>query len=112
MKKSINDIVGSEILEYEKIWDYVQIITDKGTINLYNPVNFYLKNGEAIEIKEALSNILNCVITNLIILPNKYFGIEISNNVVIRVSLEDNDYSGPEAACINFENGGTVVVSE
>jgi hypothetical protein len=112
MKKSLLDLVGAKVQNFEEVLDYWQLVTDKGTINIYNPAKFLTSQGNHIEMKEvAQLNFTNIIIKNVYLEIEKIFRLEFSDEKVLETSLEDKDYYGPEAISIHYNSGETIVIN-
>jgi len=109
MSNKINEIIGSQILDFVEIYDYKQIITNKETINLYNPIKCYSQSNAAIKFDDLINDFLNTTITKVFIKSNEFLELEISDKLYIQISLKDSDYSGIEAVSIYFKCGEILV---
>ena len=110
MVKSINDMIGAVIFDFVEIHDYKQIVTDKGIINLYNPVRCYLQHGDSMSFMKALKISSNHVITRIVLETNEHLIFEICDKIIVDLSLNTDECLGSEAASIHFDTGETMVV--
>lgn len=103
-------MLGSRIEKVEEVYDYWQWVTDKGSINIYNPFEFSSK-GNRIRNKEVITkDSFNEVIINVDFVANLYVTFVFSNDIKLKVSLLDEDYTAPEAISIHFKTGELIVI--
>ena len=110
MDTPLNGFINAKItnIQLSKYDCYIE--TDKGYIVAYNPTKCCKR-----DVCESLSDLLlkdivGQIIVGVIIKDQSYLGFELTNNISIRISLEDKDYEGPEA----FEawlNTGEIIVN-
>ena len=75
----LEKLIGAEITEINHIYDYWQILTDKGTINIYGYVN-----------AEIFHSAINCTIIG--VQYNKdYLRLDLDNNQSVIISLDSPD---------------------
>ena len=111
MRNITQKLIGSKIQRFVQVYDYWQLITDKGSINIYNPFKFYYCNGNRIDqTREKMENLLDEVIINVFFETKVYIRFVLNNKVEIYVSLLDDDYTGPEAVSIRFNTGELFVI--
>ena len=110
MSKKVNDLVGAAITSFIEIHDYKQMVTDGGIINFYNPMSCCSLQGDTIDFMKIPESLSNPVITKIVVKKNEYLRLEINSEVIIDVSLKDDDYTCPEAASIYFETGEIMVI--
>jgi hypothetical protein len=107
--KILNGLRNAKIVGIQQTHDYWQIITDKGGVNIYNSVK-YCTNDGAFELKYLpLLDILNRFIVNITVEDTEYMNFELDNKSLIKISLADNDYNGPEAFDIHLDTGEIIV---
>jgi hypothetical protein len=111
MGKTIQDMVGAKIQTFKKVFDYWQIVSDKGIINIYNPSKYFaLPQENYFEMKEVKErDLVNAIITNVIFETGKYLKLELNYEKVIETSLIEGDYMGPEAISISYNTGEIIV---
>ncbi|KJS23589.1 MAG: hypothetical protein VR72_00285 [Clostridiaceae bacterium BRH_c20a] len=110
MDKVLTSLRNAKIVGIQQIHDYWQVITDKGGINIYNPVKYYTTDNDCHDLENSqLDDILNHVIVGITAEELKYLSFELDNNSLITVSLADNDYNGPEAFDIHLDTGEIIV---
>jgi len=110
MEKTIQDIVGAEIKSVEEVFDYWQIVTDKGTINMYNPYKFFIPEGNNSEMMEAkAANLKNAIVTKVIFEKDQHLKLELNHQKVLVISLAEQDYTGPEAISIHYSTGEIII---
>lgn len=111
MKKIIQDLVGSKTKSFKGVFDYWQLVTDIGIINIYNPFNCFFSKGYDTKLKEVnRKDLLNTVIVNIDFQTKEYFNFILENNIKLEVSLLDDDYTGPEAISIHYNTGELIVI--
>jgi hypothetical protein len=108
MPKTINDLVGAIVLNIIEVHDYIQIVTNKFGINIYNPFKLYIKDDEN-SVKIQKRDLINTIITSIEFRSEEYFCIEMDNKKILETSLLEKDYSGPEAFDIHFISGEIIV---
>ena len=93
----LDRLIGSELISIKTDEGYTILEFDCGGLTAYNPVSFsQAATGQvvqAVKIENGLS-----------------LTIELLNSTSIEVSLKDEDYSGPEAFSVKFNDGAIVVV--
>ena len=109
MQKTIQDIVGAKIQSFRDVYDYWQIITDKGTINIYNPFKYHTLQGHHFEIKEVKEDLVNAIVTNVAFMTRKYLQLELNHEKILETSLAEEAYTGPEAISIQYNTGEIIV---
>jgi hypothetical protein len=110
MDKVLNNLKNTKIIGIQQIHDYWQIITDKGGINIYNPVKYYTANNDCYDLGYLqIGDILNHTIVEITAEEQKYLSFKLDNQSSIAVSLADNDYNGPEAFDIHLDTGEIIV---
>ena len=110
MRKTKIDIVGAMIQSIDQVYDYKQIVTDKGTISIYNPLKCYSTTGNEIELSEILERELeNTVVTKIEFETEKYLRLELDYEIILEISLVRDDYYGPEAIIIDYKTGEIIV---
>ena len=110
MAEPMNGLRNAKILEIQKTHDYWFITTDKGGLSIYNPVKYRTENGVFLDLEHLrLDDIVNCVVTNIIILDGNELCIKLDNGSSIAISLVEDDYYGPEAFCLDLDTGETIV---
>lgn len=88
MGKTISDMVGAIIQNFVEVCDYRQIVTDKGIINIYNPLKYYTPRGNQIELTEAQGrDLINTVVTNVEFETEKYLRFEMNHEKILETSL-------------------------
>ena len=110
MEKTVQDMVGAKIQSFEEVCDYWQIVTDKGTINIYNPSKYCTPQGNHLEMKDVKEeDLINAIVTNVTFEPAKYLKFELNHEKILKTSLEEEAYTGPEAVSIHYNTGETIV---
>jgi hypothetical protein len=110
MGKMINDMIGAKIQRLIDSGDYWQVITDNSTINVFNPAKYYISQGNCFEMNEVHDELLlNAVITDIEFETEKYLRIIINDKARLEISLNSDDYNGPEAISIYYNTGDIVV---
>ena len=104
----MKDIIGAKILSLDEIYDYWQIVTDKGTINIYNPSKYFISKENYLGINEV-DDIVNAIVKNILYESMNYFKIELNNGRIFETSLLKGDYTGPEAISIHYKTGEIIV---
>ena len=108
--KLIHDIINAKILNLEKIHDYLQLGTDKGTINIYNH-SFYYENECMYDISSlSEEKIKYHIIINAFYEELKHIKLELDNGIVMVVSIAEEDYLSPEAMNIHSCSGEIIVL--
>ncbi|MHB9010441.1 MAG: hypothetical protein ACYC3E_00410 [Carboxydocellales bacterium] len=111
MSSTIKDLVNAKISSVEKVYDYWQVCTDKGMINIYNPVKFVRAKNESIDLEEScIQELVNHSIVNLTFKTLEHIRFELDNEKVLTVSLAEDDYTGPEAVSVHFISGEVMVL--
>lgn len=105
------------IQKFFKIYDYYQMFTNKFIMNIENPFNIeYL--GKIIKYKD-IDNFLSenkdifdySIIKNCKIKENIEFILEMSNGIILRIFLDDDNEITSEPVYIKFiENNKTVII--
>jgi len=72
----LEKLVDAEIIEIKFIYDYWQILTDKGTVNIYGHVN-----------SEIFDSAINRKITNVQYYNENYLRFDLNNNQSVIISL-------------------------
>lgn len=90
----IEKLIGAEITEIQHIHDYFQILTDKGTINIY--VN-----------AEISDSIVNCKIVGIEYNEN-YMRFDLDNNQSVIIPLDSQD-NLPEYFSVHLNTGEIIV---
>lgn len=110
MGKTINDIIGAKINSIVEVYDYWQVITNKGTINIYNPSKYITPQGNEFKLKEVeKQDLVSSIVTNVEFDAEKYLKIEMDHMKTIEISLLVEDYCGPEAISVHFSTGEILV---
>ena len=109
MDNVLKGLINAQIIGIQQIHDYWQVMTDKGGINIYNPVNYYTVNNDCYNLELLSDGIINQIIIDVAFWELKYLSFELDNKNSIKVSLVDNDYSGPEAFEIWLDTGEIIV---
>lgn len=111
MSNVIKGLINAKILGIEKVYDYWQVCTDKGMINIYNPVKFVSQQNESRDLDETcIEELVKHNIINLVFKTLECIRFEVDDKKVIIVSLAEIDYIGPEAVSIHFNSGEVVVL--
>ena len=111
MSKSLLNMVGSKILNISSIDDCWQINTDEFLVTIYNPFMVETSNSELMNVNETNINaFIDSIITNVIFQEEKQLILELDNNKKLYILLRDQDYSEPEALCLNYKSGEMIVV--
>lgn len=109
MDNVLKGLINSKIIGIQQIYDYWQVTTNKGGINIYNPVKYYTVNNECYGLESRSDDISNHIIIEVAFEESKYLSFELDSKNSIKVSLDDNDYSGPEAFEIWLDTGEIIV---
>jgi len=104
----MNELRNAKILRIQKVHDYWQIFTDKGIVNCYNPAIYRTTTGDSLDL-EHWRDIVNRVVTNILIIEEKALCFVLDNESSIEISLAPGDYFGPEAFEISLDSGVTIV---
>ena len=92
----LEKLIGAEITGINNIYDYWQILTDKGTVNIYGQVN-----------SEIFHSAINFTITG--VQYNKdYLRFDLNNNQSVIISLDSPD-NLPEYFSIYLNTGEIIV---
>ncbi len=91
MEKAFAPLIGIRIRKAEVIHDYLQLSFEDGAV--LNVFNAYTVVGAS---PDNLSIILESKISGVFV-ENESIDMEFSNGVVIRISMKESDYRGPEA---------------
>ncbi|MDE6834120.1 MAG: hypothetical protein K2J39_07780 [Ruminococcus sp.] len=89
----LEKLIGAEITGINNIYDYWQILTDKGTVNIYGQVN-----------SEIFHSIINCQIIKIKYSKVNYLYLYLNNNKTIMISLDSTD-DIPEYFSIYLDTG-------
>ncbi|MDE6035687.1 MAG: hypothetical protein K2G36_07240, partial [Ruminococcus sp.] len=89
----LEKLIGAEITGINHIYDYWQILTDKGTVNIYGNVN-----------SEIFDYVINCQIIKIKYSNENYLYIYLSNNKIIMIFLDSPD-NIPEYFSIYLDTG-------
>lgn len=89
----LEKLIGAEITGINHIYDYWQILTDKGTVNIYGNVN-----------PEIFNSIINCKITTIQYDNENYLCFDLDNNKTVIISLYSPD-DIPEYFSIYLDTG-------
>ena len=104
-------MTDSKILNISSIYDYWQINTNEFVISIYNPFMIEGRNNKLMSIdKEKIDIIIGGIITNVIFQEGKQLMFELDNYKKLYILLKDEDYSRPEALCLNYKSGEIIVV--
>ena len=95
----LEKLIGAEITGINNIYDYWQILTDKGTVNIYGNVN-----------SEIFDSVINCKIIKIKYSNEIYLYFYLSNNKTIIISLDSPD-NIPEYLSI-YLNTGEIIVEQ
>ncbi|MDE5557131.1 MAG: hypothetical protein K2J32_05470 [Ruminococcus sp.] len=76
----LEKLIGEEITRINHIYDYWQILTDKGTINIYGHVN-----------SNIFDTITNCKIIGVQYDNENYLCFDFDNNQSVIISLDSPD---------------------
>ncbi|MFC4766977.1 hypothetical protein [Effusibacillus consociatus] len=116
MGKSINDIINCKISKVQRVFtngtfDFWDILTDKCSIGIYNPVTY----GKTVDKQEQLDDhnkdrLLNHVIKNVVIKNGQCLIFELDSSEIIHISLREADFKTPEAAEIHFQTGEIMII--
>lgn len=110
MGKIVEDIIGAKVQRFEGIYDYWHIITDKGIINIYNPSKYYTTQEKYLEIKDVKEeDLINAIVTNITFKTTRYLKFELNNKNILKTSLKEEDYTGPEAVSVHYNTGDVIV---
>lgn len=110
MDTVLDNLRNAKIVGIQQIHDYWQVITDKGGINIYNPVKYYTADNDWHDLGHfQLDNILDHIIVDITAEALKYLSFELDNKSSIKVSLADYDCNGPEAFDIHLNTGEVIV---
>lgn len=103
-------LIGTKIKNFIKVYDYNQIITEKGIINIYNPLEYYIINRNQFVLSNIHElNLINTTITNIKFKTKKHLIFEINYKIILKVSLASEDYISPEAISIHFNTGEVLI---
>jgi hypothetical protein len=109
MIESMSGLNNARILRIQKSHDYWQIMTDRGIINIYNPVRYCTETGSFLDLEHLqFGDIVNHAVTN-IIECEKRLCFELDNDSSVIISLANSDYCGPEAFDIHLDSGTIIV---
>lgn len=97
--KTVYDFVGASLMHMLFEANTVQLVTDRGVINLHNEFLSPLPATDPVGV----------TVTGLVIAEGESITIRLSDGQEIRMSLADQDYRGPEAAEFYFESGEIIV---
>jgi hypothetical protein len=110
MNKMISDLKDAKIIDMQQIHDYLQIATTKGKINIYNTIKYFTADKVCLELCQPhFKDIIDCIIIDIEYEEFRYLSFKISNENSIAISLDDNDYNGPEAFYIILNSGEMIV---
>ncbi len=110
MDKILNRLKNAKIIGVQQIHDYWQVITDKGGINIYNPVTYCSVDNDCHDLGHLqIDDILDHIIVEITVERFKYLSFKLDNQGSITVSLADNDYNGPEAFDVHLDTGEIIV---
>ncbi|MDE6538913.1 MAG: hypothetical protein K2K66_01875 [Ruminococcus sp.] len=94
----LEKLIGAEITGINHIYDYWQILTDKGTINIYGHVN-----------SEIFHSTVNRKITGIQHDNENYVRFDLNNNQYIIISF-DNPDNMPEYFSIYLNTGEIIAM--
>lgn len=80
MTNELTKLIYATVTEIKSIHDYFQILTDKGTINIYGHVN-----------SEIFDSIINCKIIDVKYDTENYLCLDFNNNQSVIISLDSPD---------------------
>jgi|GEM_PF-2656858 len=111
MAKPLDELKNATIQGMLKVQDYWQMITDKGNISIYNPVEYRTEAGARFDLEQLrLKDIGNRVVVNVIDEDETQLCFELDGGSSIVISLAEEDWWGPEALCACLHSGVIVVV--
>ncbi|WP_373229308.1 hypothetical protein [Cohnella sp.] len=102
----ITKIEKAVITNVKEVHDYFQLTSTNFLLNIYN--SFHVKCNNIILNNHEM--LLGKVIKTVKIIDTEALLLELEDNIIICISLADDDYSGPEAVQIKFNTGETIVI--
>lgn len=105
MKKTIFNLIGDKIQSVRINSDYIQLITESAIININNPITIYALDGGS---EKGFKDIIRKEITN-IEYNSKFFILLELEKIGFKISLLDEDYTGPEAGSLNYFSGEIII---
>ncbi len=110
MKDALDGMVHSTIEGLESIHDYVQLLMDRCILSIYTPATYRSVLGEGGRLDANWSMARGHAIAAVSYCEGAYVELCLDDGAAIRISLCENDYSGPEALSLHFGDGSIVVV--
>lgn len=114
MENGLDCLVGTTINGLAFIHDYFQIFTDRGGMNINNPLSIFDKRDNktkditSMDIASIQALIQGENIVSVDFSEGKYVKFILNNDVQINVSLLDEDYTCPEA--IDIRNDEAIII--
>jgi len=111
MSNPLNGLKNAKIFGLLKVQDYWQMITDKGNISIYNPMEYRTAAGARLDLEQLrLGDIVDRIVVNVIDEDETQLCFELDGGSSVVISLAEEDYDGPEALCADLYSGVTVVM--
>jgi hypothetical protein len=95
-----SDLVGATVTGIARIHDYVQLEFDVAVLNLFNPL---------IEPVPSEQQAKGLRVVSIVIIDDHYLSVQLEEHEV-KMSLQPEDFHGPEAAEICFRTGEIIVI--
>ena len=111
MRNELTKLENLTITEIKRVHDYWQIYTDKGGININNPI-VYIKFNKRYELTNSIIDaIIGKKIVRVKVKEFKFISLVMENKGELIISLLDDDYSCPEAMEIYLNSGEIIVIN-
>ena len=114
LDESLQSLVGSMLSSVEFVMDYVQIRFSGPTLTAFTLP--FLVHGERTirwgepSYRDSLCALIGVEVRKTSVIPKKELAIDFVDGTILKVSLEDKDYCGPEAVYFVNEDGSAWVV--
>lgn len=109
-KKPFRILVSAKIKQVKRETDSYILMMDKGILTCYNPIVCYINNhlnGSRVVDIECIQNEYVCDIVYVQKICLRFY---LTQQKVLELSLKDDDYAGPEAACLYTDSGELIVL--
>jgi len=114
LSEAIQRIVGKPLLSVNFVEDYVQFVWEGSFFTAYTMpkvVQDGIEYGcERPEYRDAIYSLEGRVLGSVDVFPGDRVELNFTNSVLVKVSLQDADYVGPEAIQFGGEDGPLWVV--
>lgn len=95
---ALQRLVGQTVINGEANEGAMGLVLSDAVLAVYNPAS-----------GATPSECVGSAITSVQLIERESFTLSFSNGKALRISLEDDDYAGPEAFSVRFKDGTLVV---